>query len=186
MSKKKFVIIGIMAVLLVGVGTFALTYLFAYKNNDDEIVKFMDNLKLNLDGQYYLFDQNCDELIEEVQFVCNGEGKIIEEGEHDFQVNLNLISSIIPTINYRDCIASCTTLGNCIWLHILGTSIIEEDGIVRPKFEDYYFDIYIDQDDLSNYYIEASQADNEDRYIITNVKDSKEAKELVNNINQKK
>ena len=184
MSKKKFVIIGIVAILLVGVGTFALTYLFAYKNNDDEIVKFMDNLKLNLDGKYYLFDQNCDELIEEVQFVCNGEGKIIEEGEQDFQVNLNLISSIIPTINYRDCKASCTNLGNCIWIIIRGVSLVEkEDGGVAPKSEDYVFEIYVDLDDLSNYYIDVSNTDNDERYIITNIKDSKEAKKIVNIFN---
>ena len=101
MSKKKFVIIGIVAILLVGVGTFALTYLFAYKNNDDEIVKFGSKIKVNIDDDFYLYDVEANEIVEDIHFVCKGEGKIRDNqsGSHD-KLAINIKSK---------------TLSNCLW-----------------------------------------------------------------------
>lgn len=50
--KKKRIIVGSIIVVVVLILSFVITYLVAYKNNDSEVVKFMNNVKLNLDGQY--------------------------------------------------------------------------------------------------------------------------------------
>lgn len=42
--------------------------------------------------------------------------------------------------------------------------------------------MYINQDNLSDYYIEISQEESEEKYIITNVGDIKEAQKKINSI----
>lgn len=163
--------------------SFVITYLVAYKNNNSEVVKFMSNVKLNLDGQYYLYNDDCTELIEEVQLVCKGEGKIVNKGESDYQGRVNLVSKKISTFDYKNCNMIFQTSDNYIWVYMISKAIKEnEDGTVAPETGNYHIEMYINQDNLSDYYIEISQEESEEKYIITNVGDIKEAQKKINSI----
>ncbi len=116
-----------------------ITYLVAYKNNNSEVVKFMNNVKL--------------------------------------------VSKKLSTFDYKNCNMIFQTSDNYIWVYMISKAIKEnEDGTVAPETGNYHIEMYINQDNLSDYYIEISQEESEEKYIITNVGDIKEVQKKINSI----
>lgn len=179
MSKKKFVIIGIVAILLVGVGTFALTYLFAYKNNDDEIVKFGSKIKVNIDDDFYLYDVEANEIVEDIHFVCKGEGKIRDNqsGSHD-KLAINIKSKTLSTLNMADCICGFyETEENYVSYITFADSVMIDDKL-ETEFSNYIFYLVVDKSEFDNFIIKVYDQKDKKNYVVVKTNNSSEAKEL--------
>lgn len=194
MSKKKIIIISVVVVILVGILSFGLSYLFLYEKNDDTLVCFMNKAKVNLNGEYALYDIENDKILENVQFTCSGEGKVASESVTDSQIGkINLVSKTIAITNFEAPAFSFFDKGNTMQVWITNATVDENnDGNTTSGIDDYSINVYIDKKDSSKHYIKVSEYEKEregfgsykDRYVIIKAKDTKEVKDIMDSIDK--
>lgn len=183
MNKKKITIISIAAVILIGIVTYGLLDLFLYEKNNDEIVKFGNKLKVNIDDDFALVDISTGEIVENIHVVCNGETKLMKEGvvKEDLERgNINIKSSTMSTINYQDCMIMFYERGeNYIFQIAYMNDDVSDEEVTSETGSDAFF-LYFDKDDFSKYIIRIGDSEKEnDKYAIVRASDSKEAKAVL-------
>lgn len=187
MSKKKIIITSVVAVILVGI-----LYLFLYEKNDDTLVCFMNKVKVNLNGEYALYDIENDKILENVQFTCSGEGKVVDKSVTGSKIGkVNLVSKTIAITNFEAPTFSFFENGNTMQIWVTNFTIEENnDGDITSGIDDYSFNIYVDKKDSSKHYIKVSEYEKEkegvgsykDKYVIIKAKDTKEVKDIMDSV----
>lgn len=189
---KKIIITSVVAVILVGILSFGLSYLFLYEKNDDTLVCFMNKAKVNLNGEYALYDIENDKILENVQFTCSGEGKVADKSVTGSQIGkINLVSKTIAITNFEAPTFSFFENGNTMQIWITNFTVDENnDGNITSGIDDYSFNIYVDKKDSSKHYIKVSEYEKEkegvgsykDKYVIIKAKDTKEVKDIMDSM----
>lgn len=183
MNKKKITIISITAVILIGIVTYGLLYLFLYEKNNDEIVKFGNKLKVNIDDDFALVDISTGEIVENIHVVCNGKTKLMKEGvvkEALERGNINIKSSTMSTVNYQDCMVMFYEQGENYVFQITHMYADVSDEGLTPVTDRNVFLLYFDKDDFSKFIIRIGDSEKEnDKYAIVRASDSKEAKAVL-------
>lgn len=182
MNKKKITIISIVAVILVGIVTYGLLYLFLYEKNNDEIVKFRNKMKINVDDDFALYDVSTGEIVENIHLVCKGEADMMSEKarENRSEGNINIKSNTLSTINYQNSIFGFFESGENYVVQIIHDNVTVNDDGISSEFDSNVFFLYCEKDDFSNFVIRIADSEDENsKYVIVRANDSKEAKKIV-------
>lgn len=154
----------------------------------------MNKAKVNLNGEYALYDIENDKILENVQFTCSGEGKVADKSVTGSQIGkINLVSKTIAITNFEAPTFSFFENGNTMQIWITNFTVEENnDGNITSGIDDYSFNIYVDKKDSSKHYIKVSEYEKEkegvgsykDKYVIIKAKDTKEVKDLMDSMDK--